>query len=374
MVEMRHTGLVRRVLVAAAITVAIFAMAMPAYAAPTTSAYKKHVKSIQAQIDAYNTQLDKLTTDAEIASEAYNKASDELTATTAKIGTSETDLANARAALALQSQILDNRVSSMYKDGSLNTFQIIMESKSVSDFVGRIKYLNTVGANDANLAGGLKAQKTLMETQLQQLKIAQAQQQEQQFELKARQVEVNLKIADAEKLQKAASADLKAYIAKQEAANAGEQSALVSSILSGANKNGIVATPGTPVETALAYLGIKYIWAYPSNPYDPSPSGFDCSGLVLYTFNQHGVTLPHYSGSQARLGTKVALANIQPNDVVFFGSPIHHVGIYAGGGYFIEAPHTGAFVRLAKLSGRSDIATVRRYDWQLRTAPIRGVK
>jgi len=368
MVEMRHTGVARRVLVAAAITVAIFATALPAYAAPTSSSYKKHVKSMQAQIDAYNTQLDKLTSEAEIASEAYNKASDELTATTAKIATAESDLANARAALALQSQILDNRVSAMYKDGSLNTFQIIMESKSVSDFVGRIKYLNTVSANDANLAGGLKAQKTLMENQLAQLKVDQAAQQNQQFELKAAEVEVDLKIADAEKLKQKASSDLKAYIAKEEARNAGQQSALVSSILSGANKSGIVATPGTPVETALAYLGIKYVWG------GATPAGFDCSGLVLYTFAQHGVTLPHYSGDQSRLGTKVNLADIQPNDVVFFGSPIHHVGIYVGGGYFIEAPYTGAFVRLTKLAGRSDLTTIRRYDWAVRTAPIRGAK
>ena len=71
-----------------------------------------------------------------------------------------------------------------------------------------------------------------------------------------------------------------------------DQEALLAEIYSGANKAGIVVAPGSPVETALAYHGIPYVWA------GADPSGFDCSGLMLYVFAQHGVILPHYSGSQ----------------------------------------------------------------------------
>ena len=231
-----------------------------------------------------------------------------------------------------------------------------------------MKYLDTIGANDANLAGGLKAQKTAMEQQLTQLQADQASAQELAFELKARKIEVELKIADVDNLQKSAQSDLLALLNQESARRKTQQSTLVKSVLSGTNKSGIVATAGSPVETALAYIGIPYVWG------GATPSGFDCSGLVMYTFAQHGVTLPHYSGYQFRIGEKIALADIQPNDVVFFGSPVHHVGLYCGGGYFIEAPHTGAFVRISKLAGRGDIAGVRRYTWQIRTLPIMGAQ
>ncbi|MRR12177.1 NlpC/P60 family protein, partial [bacterium] len=135
-------------------------------------------------------------------------------------------------------------------------------------------------------------------------------------------------------------------------------------VLAGVNKAGIVVEPGSPVETALGYHGVPYLWG------GETPSGFDCSGLVLYVFKQHGVSLPHYSGSQFQLGEKVAPADLQPGDVVFFGSPIYHVGMYVGGGYFIHAPRTGDFVKLSRLSERSDYAGARRYEWSLRTAPI----
>ena len=111
------------------------------------------------------------------------------------------------------------------------------------------------------------------------------------------------------------------------------------------------------METALAYHGVPYLWG------GATPAGLDCSGLVLYVFKQHGVDLPHYSGSQFQLGLHVDPSQIIAGDVVFFGSPVHHVGIYIGGGYFIHAPKTGDFVKISRLSDRSDLAGVRRYPW-----------
>lgn len=164
----------------------------------------------------------------------------------------------------------------------------------------------------------------------------------------------------------AAQAGLIELLDYQAAYRQREEAALLSEILAGASKAGIRVAPGSPVETALAYHGVPYVWA------GASPSGFDCSGLVMYVFAQHGVRLPHYSGSQFQLGEKVAPADLKAGDVVFFGSPVHHVGMYVGAGYFIHAPRTGDFVKLSKLAERSDYAGARRYEWQLRTGPIKG--
>jgi cell wall-associated NlpC family hydrolase len=279
----------------------------------------------------------------------------------------ETDVTNARAAYDLQMEILGKRATSIYKDGGAITgVEVLLDSKSVADFMARVKFLNTIGLADADIASSLKAQKDLMEKQLADLKNTEAEAQGLEFEMKARKIEVELRIAERKQMMAATEGDLSSLLGDEAARRNTDQAILLQQVLSGASKAGIVATPGSPVETALAYHGIPYVWA------GADPSGFDCSGLMLYVFAQHGVTLPHYSGSQFLLGTKVALSDIQPNDVVFFGNPIHHVGMYAGGGYFIEAPHTGDFVKISQLSTRNDIAGVRRYPWVPRVGAPKG--
>ena len=80
-------------------------------------------------------------------------------------------------------------------------------------------------------------------------------------------------------------------------------------------------------------MGIPYVWGG-SKP----STGMDCSGFTRYVFKQHGVNLPHYSGYQAQMGVPVTLADIQPGDLLAFGFPVHHVGIYIGDGLFIHTP------------------------------------
>jgi cell wall-associated NlpC family hydrolase len=97
------------------------------------------------------------------------------------------------------------------------------------------------------------------------------------------------------------------------------------------------------VGIAMQFLGVPYVWG------GASPSGFDCSGLVMYVYAQVGVSLPHYTGAQWAMGVPVAYSDLQPGDLVFFDG-LGHVGLYIGGGEFIHAPHTGDVVRIDSLS------------------------
>jgi cell wall-associated NlpC family hydrolase len=98
------------------------------------------------------------------------------------------------------------------------------------------------------------------------------------------------------------------------------------------------------VSLAVQYLGVPYVWA------GASPTGFDCSGLVQYVYKQLGVSLPHNTVLQWNDPRAVSVPQnqLQAGDLVFFNG-LDHVGIYVGHGYFIDAPHTGAFVRIDSL-------------------------
>lgn len=115
------------------------------------------------------------------------------------------------------------------------------------------------------------------------------------------------------------------------------------------------------VATAEKALGTPYVWG------GNKPGGFDCSGLLQYTWAQHGIQIPRTTYDQFKTGTPVAKDQLRPGDAVFFtGSDAKnglpgHVGMYIGNGKFIEAPHTGATVRISTLAGRSDFVGARRY-------------
>jgi cell wall-associated NlpC family hydrolase len=107
------------------------------------------------------------------------------------------------------------------------------------------------------------------------------------------------------------------------------------------------------VRVAYAQIGKPYRYA------GSGPNVFDCSGLVMYCYAQVGINLPHSSYMQARLGAPVSYGDLAPGDLVFFHGN-GHVGMYVGGGQYIHAPHTGAYVRVNDLSVRRDFCGARR--------------
>src|SRR5579884_3270138 len=96
-------------------------------------------------------------------------------------------------------------------------------------------------------------------------------------------------------------------------------------------------------QIALRYLGVPYVWG------GASPSGFDCSGLVMYVYAQLGISLPHYTVAQWDATLPISASQMEPGDLVFFDG-LGHVGIYIGNGQFVDAPHTGAVVRIDSLA------------------------
>jgi cell wall-associated NlpC family hydrolase len=108
------------------------------------------------------------------------------------------------------------------------------------------------------------------------------------------------------------------------------------------------------VDAALEKLGSPYVWDA------AGPNTFDCSGLMLWAWAHAGIPLTHFTGDQVHEGVAVAPNELLPGDLLLFGSTLHHVGMYLGAGYMIDAPNTGDYVKVQLVSDDGDFAVAVR--------------
>lgn len=114
---------------------------------------------------------------------------------------------------------------------------------------------------------------------------------------------------------------------------------------------------GIAIRFALKQIGDWYVFGAAGLVY------WDCSGLTMRAYQAAGVSLPHSAAAQSNYGRAVPFNQIRPGDLVFFGSPISHNGMYLGGGKMVDAPHTGARVRVESFGsyfGDLRLVSVRR--------------
>jgi len=107
------------------------------------------------------------------------------------------------------------------------------------------------------------------------------------------------------------------------------------------------------LQAAFTREGDPYVWGA------AGPSAFDCSGLVVWSYAQEGISLPHYTGSLWNSGVHIARADLEPGDLVFFYQDISHVGIYIGDGMMIDAPDFGQDVMVQPINWSIYVGAVR---------------
>ena len=108
------------------------------------------------------------------------------------------------------------------------------------------------------------------------------------------------------------------------------------------------------VDSALRQLGSPYVWDA------AGPRTYDCSGLTLWAWGHAGVPLEHFTGTQVTQGVRVKPNQLVPGDLLLFGKDLHHVGMYLGAGYMIDAPQTGDYVKIQLVSDMGDFAVAVR--------------
>jgi cell wall-associated NlpC family hydrolase len=107
------------------------------------------------------------------------------------------------------------------------------------------------------------------------------------------------------------------------------------------------------ISYAMAQVGKAYVYGA------AGPSAFDCSGLTMMAWAQAGVALPHSSSAQYSSGPHVAESDLQPGDLVFYYSPISHVGMYIGNGMIVNAENPGSGIRVTSLHAMPYVGAVR---------------
>jgi cell wall-associated NlpC family hydrolase len=120
---------------------------------------------------------------------------------------------------------------------------------------------------------------------------------------------------------------------------------------------GVSGRAGTALKFALAQIGDRYVFGA------AGMTLWDCSGLTMRAFQRAGVSLPHSSRAQSRMGKGISYSQRKPGDLLFYGRPVSHVGIYLGGGKMVHAPRSGSRVKVAPSGslGNKPLVAVRRF-------------
>ena len=329
----------------------------PAFA-DSLAVKKSEASHVEAQVAVLNTK-------AEIASEQYNAAQVRYQELTDKVRATERKIAKLQKRTHTLQTHLDTRANDMYRDGPLGFMSVLLSVRSFEDFDTTVRVLTSLNEQDAATVSQLKAAKAAAEQAHATLVAAQTQARHEQSAMAANATAVKTQLAARKQLLAGLTAEIQTLIAQKIAQEkAAEQARTMALLLRqrSAASGGIIlgGNPPTSSKAAAAVywaekeIGKPYVWAA------AGPDTFDCSGLMVWAYSHVGINLNHYSGDQINEGSPVSRSELEPGDLVFFGSPIHHVGMYVGGGNFIEAPYSGTDVRISQLSDRSDFAGATR--------------
>jgi cell wall-associated NlpC family hydrolase len=243
---------------------------------------------------------------------------------------------------------LDRRIANIYRYGSINILDVLMDTSDLSDFLSTCDMLAKVSEQDRNDVEQVKMLKAQIEEAKDKLANDKASHEALVAQLASEKSEIEAGLAERQSMLASVEGEIAALAQQQQAARvAAFQDNSAASYGGGEGSYGPAPAPhaGGVVGIAMQYLGVPYVWG------GASPAGFDCSGLVMYVYAQVGIYLPHSAAAQYAAGTPISYGELAPGDLVFFGSGgISHVGIYIGGGSMIHAPFEGEVVQIAPVS------------------------
>jgi cell wall-associated NlpC family hydrolase len=296
----------------AALSASLAGALTPAAAAPSAAGAKTLVEQTGAQL----AQVDEQVQQAELVVAQQQQAAADAAA----------QAAAAQAAVDAYGPQLRAIAQSGVTGHTQSRLAAFLTSQSASDLVDQMATLDMIASHVEGVISAVAsaqaqadaAQAAADQAQAQaQASLAQLQDQQQQLQQQVDQYQ-----ADFQRLSAAEQREVTTALGGPSLA-APDADVIVSSA-----PNEVVATA---IRTALAQVGKPYVFGA------AGPNGFDCSGLTMFAYAAAGISLPHSSSSQSRLGIAVSRSDLQPGDLVYFYSPVSHVGLYIGNGMMVHA-------------------------------------
>ena len=296
--------------------------------------------SAEPDIDTVQARVDRLYRDAEQASERYNDARLELRSLKRDLGLLKADQGRQDDRLEVVRQQVQDSIIRQYEGQDLAAMGRVVVSDDPSAFLSQLSTMSAYNDMQDQLFDDYA-------TELKSLDI--------RSDATAKRA---AQVAEVEKLLAAEKATIDENLSEAKALLGELQAKQREEMLSRGTvvRTAPVAASGrasAAVAYAMAQVGKAYVYGA------AGPSAFDCSGLTMMAWAQAGVSLPHSSSAQYSSGPHVAESDLQPGDLVFYYSPISHVGMYIGNGMIVNAENPGSGIRVTSLHAMPYVGAVR---------------
>jgi len=305
--------------------------------ASVTSATLSSAAPSQEDVRAAKEKLDALNQRLGILIEQYDQENVKLQEIESRLAETRAEAAKAQATALAAMVDLNERAARAYQ-GVGSEIEMLLGASSFAEFSDRLEFMGSLAQADTDLANRAATAQQQARWLAAKLSDALAEQQDLLASLQQKQSEIRGGISQAKSLYESLNRQYRDALAAQRAASA---SAYSISPPPGGPPPALNANAQAAIDAAYSVIGVPYQFGG-SSP----ESGFDCSGLTMWAWSHAGVSLPHSSAMQYAVLPHVAQSDLQPGDLVFFYSPIHHVGLYVGGSRMIDAPFTGTVVQM----------------------------
>lgn len=316
------------VLTAAAAGAAVVMSGAPAGAAPGLP---------QEPSAGTRAQVDRLFEEAEQATERFNQAGERAGRLRAEVDRVQDAVARGQDRINTMRGVLGAYAGAQYRAGGIDPAVELMLSEDPDDYLAKAAALDRLSGRQAR--------------QLDELRSEQRRLGQERQEASRKLSELDALRADVAKEKRAVTAKLAAARRLLNAMPSQERAEFDRASRSGGRPDALPDLPDpaasgpssgramTAVMAARSAVGRPYVWG------STGPSGFDCSGLMVWSYRQAGVALPRTSQAQRHAGRRVSLSEARPGDLVTYRSDASHVGMYVGNGQVVHAPYPGARVR-----------------------------
>ncbi|MGZ8651866.1 MAG: NlpC/P60 family protein [Actinomycetota bacterium] len=291
----------------------------------------------KAQVEAAKAKLEELNRQLDQQIELYNQAQVRLQLTEAKLLEAKQAKQAADAVAARATTELSKRAVAAYT-GMGSQLDVLLGAESFTEFSDRLQFMGALAQDDADLAAQAQIAGQKSRWAAEQYGQALTERQATLDEIANQRSQIETAISDQQALYSQLNTSYKDALAAEAAA-----AAAVSGGSSGSGQEwgGFVPPQNASaaqiaIAAAQSVIGTQYVWGSG----DPSV-GFDCSGLVSWSYAQAGIYLPHSSAMMSEMLPRLTSSELLPGDLMFFYSPVSHVSIYLGGSSMIDASHPG---------------------------------